>query len=108
MEYHELVNVDLSVAPAGFELFKWFQPSMAGRGGATFRGVGRRNPRMRRQERGRRKVKRLSKSKHITCKKVNKGGLFCLNGSQGESGGSQVCLQYKMHGQWIGFLNPRQ
>ena len=61
---------------------------------------------MRRQERGRRKVKRLSKSKHITCKKVNKGGLFCLNGSQGESGGSQDCLQYKMHGQWIGFLKP--
>lgn len=41
---------------------------MAGRGGATFRGVGRRNPRMRRQERGRRKVIRLSKSKHITYK----------------------------------------
>ena len=66
---------------------------MAGRGGATFRGVGRRNPRMRRQERGRRKVIRLSKSKHITYKVKavkKKGGLGCLNGSQRESGGSQV------------------
>ena len=80
-----MVNVDLSVAPAGFELFKWFQPSMAGRGGATFRGVGRRNPRMRRQERGRRKVKRLSKSKHITCKVGGgqKGGNFLFERKPG-------------------------
>ena len=39
---------------------------MAGRGGRTFRGVGRRKIRIRRQPMGRRKVTRLSKSNHIT------------------------------------------
>ena len=74
-------NVGLSWAPR-VELLKRFQLSMAGRGGPTFRGVGRRKPRIKRQERGKRKVMRLSKSKHITYKvgAVKKGGICCLNG----------------------------
>ena len=39
---------------------------MAGLSGRTLRGVGRRKIRMRRQPMGRRRVRRLSKSNHIT------------------------------------------
>ena len=67
LEYQELSNVGLSMAP-GVETLKCFQLSMASRCGGTLRGVGRRKMRIRRQERGRTKVTRLSKSKHITCK----------------------------------------
>ena len=93
LEYQELSNVGLSMAP-GVETLKCFQLSMASRGGGTLRGVGRRKMRIRRQERGRTKVTRLSKSKHITFKvrevtcRSEKGVNLLF---EGKSGGSQVC-----------------
>ena len=62
LENQELSEKDSSFPGKVLEMLKWFHLCNGGLRGGSLRGVGRRNRRMRRQEMGRTKVARLSKS----------------------------------------------
>ena len=73
LEYQELSEKDSSFPGRVLEMLKWFHLCRGGLRGGSLRGVGRRNRRIRRQEMGRTKVARLSKSNiHIIPYKVDR------------------------------------
>ena len=62
LEYQESSEKDSSFPGRILEMLKWFHLCNGGLRGGSLRGVGRRNRRIRRQEMGRTKEARLSKS----------------------------------------------